>query len=178
MIADGGPRARAFGGVAYDSRHDKVILQGGRMWVNSLMSVASDTWEWHDRKWAKVADSIPNLNRDHFMMVYDQANDRMIFAGGARLSDDKSVFLWPTDTWVRSGGIWKPIDTTFVDRISNMVVDRKRNGILMFGGVGDRPARDSPGAIQRHLVLGWQALEQGQRERPICPARARHELRC
>lgn len=110
LISDKGPMARTFGGVAYDSKRDKVVLYGGRTWPTEKMVIKEDTWEWDGKNWKQYTDtSLGAINRHHLTMIYDKSNAKTILMGGVGLNQDKSEYTWPADMWSWDGRNWSQI---------------------------------------------------------------------
>jgi len=123
-----GPPVRNLGGVAYDSRRDKLVLHGGTITADVSYS---DTWEWDPSGGWRRFDGPGPGKRDHTQMAYDP--DRgvaVLFGGQATLSS------FPADTWEWDGTQWKQVATSGPSpRVHHaMSFDPTGHRVLVFGG--------------------------------------------
>src|SRR5207249_5475505 len=88
--AMGGPAARCFQGMAYDSARGRTVIFGGA----NASSYFGDTWEWDGSIWQQLATTgqAPPA-RALAAMVYDSRRGRTVLFGGANNSTDFG------DTW-------------------------------------------------------------------------------
>ena len=144
LLSDKGPQARAFGGVGYDTKRNKVVLHGGRAWRGSKMNVEKDTWEWDGQEWRKISDTIgiPG-QRDHFSLIDDAIESRILMIGGVELLVSKDAYVWPKNCWSWDGKSWTMLKFAWpISRISTVVYDTKRKHLLAFGGGPEQADRN------------------------------------
>ena len=135
LLSESGPRARAFGGVAYDQKRNKVILHGGRSWQGDKLTREKDLWEWDGRQWQRVSEARGTEVRDHFVLLYDEGQSRTLMAGGVELNSAKDAYVWPDDCWSWDGKEWSQSKFSWpVSRISAAVFDSKHQQLIVLGG--------------------------------------------
>ncbi len=121
--AGGGPVARQYHAMAYDSAHQRVILFGGAGGGNF-----GDTWEWNGTGWNQRAGSGPGPRNSH-AMAYDSARGRVVLFGGTngpRLDD--------TWEWDGSGWLARPGTGPSARYSHAMAYDSARQRVVLFGG--------------------------------------------
>ena len=125
-----GPPIRNLAGVAYDSRRNVVVLQGG---TASESLNYGETWEWSQTAgWTKRSDGGPGV-RSHTQMAYDRVRGRSVLFGGQNATGTE----FPNDTWEWDGTTWTRAATSGPpSRVHHaMAFDAASNRIIVFGGV-------------------------------------------
>ena len=136
-----GPPVRNLGGVAYDSRRDKLVLHGGTF---SASLSYSDTWEWDPRGgWSRFDVPGPGT-RDHTQMAFDPERGVAVLFGG-----QATPMSFPADTWEWDGTQWAQVATAGPPpRVHHaMSYDPLGHRVLVFGGAesGMRDLNDTWG---------------------------------
>jgi len=129
IVNDGGLEGRNLGGVAYDSKHNGLVVYGG--W--SPNKCYTDTWEWDSQTWRRLPIEGPGVC-DHFAMVYDSNRGRIVLFGG----QDADLTLHG-DTWEWDGGSWAKVaeeSSVAPPKRAHYALgyDSERGVVLMFGG--------------------------------------------
>jgi hypothetical protein len=134
------PPGRAWGGMAYDSHRQRVVLFGGRV-NNGGLTDANDTWEWDGVLWTQRLPLTSPPAREHFAMAYDSSRQRCVVYGG----NDPNAVLF-NDTWEWDGSNWtNTTGSTSPGGMADqaMTFDSSRNVVVMFGlgstGTGSLP---------------------------------------
>lgn len=122
-----GPVWRNFAGAAFDSKRNRLVVQGGVQDQNTRMD---DTWEWDGQQWTQFKVAGPGF-REGAALVYDEARGKTILFGGA---NEKFEILG--DTWSWDGAQWTQVSTTGpAPRFpSAFVYDAAREQVLLFSG--------------------------------------------
>jgi hypothetical protein len=130
LIDPTGPPVRNLGGVAYDSRRDRLVLFGGSY---DLDHVYGETWEWAgERGWARIDAPGPE-KRDHTCMAYDAENGRVVLFGG-----QVDLDTFPAETWTWDGAAWRRFaqpDGPSPRVHHTMAYDPAAGQVVLFGGV-------------------------------------------
>lgn len=136
-----GPSARQLTDAAYDVARDRVVIFGG----NHDGTPLRDSWEWSTVGWRAVADTAPSA-RDHHAMAYDPARHETVMFGGVFFQRGMMTPQWPTGTWEWDGAGWHASDASGPAGRARtaMVYDEARRHVLMYGGIGERPAEGQP----------------------------------
>jgi N-acetylneuraminic acid mutarotase len=120
------------GGLAYDSKHDVVILFGG---VGGGQSW-KETWayDYNSNTWTNKTPNVSPPARDAHGMVYDVQSERIIMFGGRNLPFDFFHDVWTydyaTNTWTNMTPSVHPQTRVFF----NLVYDSKADRVILFGG--------------------------------------------
>lgn len=105
------PAARAAHAAMYDAQRDRLLIFGGR---NAANQTLNDVWElpfgtlplaWHQA----TTTGTPPTPRAYTCAVYDSANDRAVFVGGAEAVNDSgppSSLVGDVWTLSLSGAVW------------------------------------------------------------------------
>ena len=119
--------------LAYDLARDRIVLFGG---ANDSL-VCSDTWEWHNGRWQRKAQTGPPA-RTFPAMCADPVNGGALLFGGNRVlfgtEDLRDTFL--NDFWRWDGQNWHEISGMgpAARAEASMVFDTERNRLVLFGG--------------------------------------------
>jgi hypothetical protein len=153
IVSADGPEGRDLGGVAYDSRRDKLVVYGGR----SPTKCYSDTWEWDGQIWQTLDVVGPNVC-DHLAMVYDAARGKVVLFGG---QDRNSVLHG--DTWEWDGQTWSMVSEEAVSTPPPrahyaLTYDSTRQKVFLFGGFD---GRGDLADFWEWNGTSWHALEPG-----------------
>lgn len=144
MMTDLGPQSRGNAGAAYDARRKVAIVAGGmgRAANDSSFEVVGDSWEGTAGNWQRFRGTDATA-RDHHSMVFDEGRGTVLLFGG--IPGDRSA-PWPSDTWEFKADGWTRIGTEGPAGRgrSALVYDSKRGHAVLFGGVGQEPARGQP----------------------------------
>ncbi len=130
-VAAGGPEARAYASITYDTRRGVAVLFGGTTATGSL----GDTWEYSAGSWRRVATSGP-APRVYSAMAYDPSRGVCVLAGGCRSIDSNPAPVPMSDTWQWDGVSWRRLaDSGFGIRFgAALVYDPVSGRPLMYGG--------------------------------------------
>jgi hypothetical protein len=128
LLDSSGPPVRNLGGVAYDSRRDKLVLHGGT--ITADLSYG-DTWEWDPSGGWRRFDGPGPGTRDHTQMAYDPERGVAVLFGG-----QATISSFPADTWEWDGTQWKQVATSGpAPRVHHaMSFDPIGHRVLVFGG--------------------------------------------
>jgi uncharacterized protein (TIGR03437 family) len=128
LIDKSGPSPRTLGGVAYDTKRQVLVLQGGLPGQGDALF--GDTREWDGSRWQLSTEGGPGV-RNHHVMVYDEARGVTLLFGG----QDRDIHL-QGDTWTWDGVVWRQVATTGPPaRVHHdLVYDKERGVVLLFGG--------------------------------------------
>ncbi len=124
-----GPRERDAHQLVYDRTSSRVVLFGGMYLDGGRAVVLADTWTW-DGEW-KMLDEGGGNGRSHYSMSFDPACECLLRFGGG---DPERV---PRGrTWRFREGKWHELSVDSPDtRVDHdMVLDRSRNKVVLFGG--------------------------------------------
>ncbi|MHA2031768.1 MAG: Kelch repeat-containing protein [Candidatus Kariarchaeaceae archaeon] len=126
------------GALAYDSKHDVVILFGG---VEG--GLYRDTWayDYNTNIWTNMTPDTSPPARDAHEMVYDSQSDRIIMFGGRNTTtywdvrekdflNDTWIYDYDENTWTEITPTISPEARWFFD----MVYDSKADRTILFGG--------------------------------------------
>ena len=139
-VTDEGPAGRVNASAAYDARRGRAVVTGGsRKADGGNWEVVGDSWEGDARGWRRIADVAP---RDHHSLVEDGRGGILMFGG---IPADRSG-PWPADTWTLQGDAWKRLasDGPPARGRAALVYDRKRQRVVLFGGVSAPPGPKQP----------------------------------
>ena len=123
-----GPSPRTLGGVAYDTKRQVLVLQGGLPGQGD--GLFGDTREWNGSAWQLRSEGGPGI-RNHHAMVFDEARGVTLLFGG-----QDHNFNPLGDTWTWDGTTWRQVATSGPPaRIHHdLVYDKQRGTVLLFGG--------------------------------------------
>ena len=139
-----GPLSRGNAGAAYDVKRKVGIVTGGsrRTANDSSFESIAETWEGGRTLWQPIEQTdIPP--RDHHSLVFDERRGTVLMFGGM---SSGGTSPWPTDTWERQVTGWTRIATTGPAGRARtaMAFDRRREHVVLFGGVGAAPGVGAP----------------------------------
>jgi hypothetical protein len=130
QVADGGPSARDFHAMVFDSARGKTVLYGGQV----SGTFFADTWEWDGTSWAQVGDGGPGPRAVH-AMAYDSARGQTILFGGW---DGQQ---YSGETWGWDGAVWTLLARADAGPgargFHGMAYDSARRRAVLFGGETD-----------------------------------------
>jgi len=164
LRSTGGPPARYWHAMAYDSGRHVTVLFGGVMSEGG----PSDTWEWDGTTWTLQSTSGPSWRYWH-AMAYDSARGVTVLFGG---DPDQSGATWEWD-----GTTWIQVSTSgpHLRNRHAMTYDSRRGVTVLFGGQHDIPI---PGIY--HLYLGdtweWDGVSWSLRSETGPAPRDEHTL--
>lgn len=146
------PSVRSAFEMAYDPIRDRVVLFGGwngGLWLN-------DTWEWDGTNWLPMSPVNSPEVRDWHAMAFDPVSQTVIMFGGHNLN------RWPAgpntlgDMWSWDGNDWtqlSPATMPFMRFGHEMVLDQKRNRVVMWGGSSRQSS--AVGAVSHFETWEW-----------------------
>lgn len=125
------PTATRYVALAYDSKHDRVVLFGG--WDGTYYN---ETWEYDPSTHNWSGPYMPSLRpsgRSYAAMDYDPVRDRIVMFGGytPALNDETWEYDVGNHTWA---GPIEPIPRPSGRRYHEMVYDSAKERLIMFGG--------------------------------------------
>jgi hypothetical protein len=137
--AGGSPGPRTFPAMAYDSRHQRVVLFGGNRVLFGRSAAEnvflSDTWEWDGRTWVRIEAAGPPA-RAEAAMAFDARRGRVVLFGGHSGTGASRRRLG--DTWEYDGRRWveaKVAGASPSPRNGAAVAyDSARGVVVLFGG--------------------------------------------
>lgn len=136
-----GPVGRTNGSAAYVIRRGAAVVAGGARKTGERWGTYGDAWIGDAPGWQAIADISP---RDHHALVETRDGGVLLFGG---IPADRSA-SWPTETLELRENAWVRVASEGPAGRARlaMAFDRKRNEIVLFGGVGAAPAgsRDQP----------------------------------
>ena len=146
------PSRRQGASMAYDSKHDRVVLFGG---ADDAQVVNAETWEWNGTTWEPRTPAVSPPPRWGATLAYDPVRERMVLFGG-----DNGAFSGNLhDTWEWDGTTWTEMDTTELaphDRMfATSAYDAARKTVLLFGGLSGEHFSDT----WEWNGVRWQKLE-------------------
>lgn len=156
--------ARSGASVAYDARHNQVVLFGG--------DATNDTWTWNGQSWAQLFPaSVPPV-RSGASMAYDAATGQIILFGGTGVTGTALG-----DTWAWNGGNWIPLSPSVSPPAraqASMVYDTQHQQIVLFGGMVMGGQHTSPSANDTWVWNGTNWQQEHPKTTP--PARAQANM--
>jgi len=127
------PGERFGANMAYDEARQMAVLFGGSNYTQTLFG---DTWLFNGVDWTQVQPLTSPSPRADAVMAYDADRNLTILFGG--LADTGGKYWEPlNDMWIWDGENW---EQQFPDLLpparvgANMVYDRLRKSIVLFGG--------------------------------------------
>jgi cysteine-rich repeat protein len=119
--------------LAYDTRHGRAVLFGGRSWRDDdTGDVFGDTWEWDGQAWQRLTPSRSPSARYAHAMVYQPGRGTAVMFGG-RAQDGQAL----DDTWEWDGETWHKL-TPAVSPAARfghaLAYDARRERVVLFGG--------------------------------------------
>jgi hypothetical protein len=150
QIKVSGPQPRAEAGMAFDTRHGRIVLFGGYNRAQGGISRLGDTWEWDGANWLqlKIAGPAP---RNGAAQVYDASREKIVLFAG-RTSEEVSG-----ETWEWDGKEWMENRFALTQGRFNcaMAYDSARQKVIRFGGrYAGKPVGDTweyDGNVWKHL---------------------------
>ncbi len=140
VVTEGGdwPEVRTGAAQVHDSTRGVTVVFGG---FTGGLPYLNDTWEWDRQRWTEVVTAtVPPSRRKH-AMAFDERNELTVMFGGWEnppSNGDEPQLL--ADTWTYDGANWSRVHTATTPPArmnQRMVYDRRRQRIVMFGGVGE-----------------------------------------
>jgi hypothetical protein len=116
------PAARKHHAMAYDSRHERVVMYGGATGASELLD---DLWSWDGTRWTLIGRSIPSASH----AVFADADQSLVLIGGTQpvtaVWDGRWVtILQEPNRWAVAGAF-----------------DARRGRFVMHGGGGAAPGQ-------------------------------------
>lgn len=150
LLPGDGPSWRPVFAAAYDTRRRRIVLFGGAA-IPATVS-RDDTWEADGTTWTNRANLVLP-GRDHHTMAYDDTRGRTVLFGGGTFVRGQP-YQWREDTWEWDGVQWRQVAESGpgARRLTGMAFDRRRNVVVLFGGVGPATV---PGVPPSSLGATW-----------------------
>lgn len=124
------PGARYAHDMAYDAKHERVVLLGGI----SGEGLKRDTWTWDGTTWTEETPATsPNIAFG--AMAYDAARQAVTLFGGMNLSSGGAT----NETWSWNGTTWtklSPAESPQKRYYHSLAYDESRANTVLFGGPG------------------------------------------
>jgi hypothetical protein len=145
MHSEKSPSPRQGASMAYDKKHEEMVLFGGEHISGDYM--LDDTWIWDGYKWELIYPQNVPPPREGAQMFFDEENGQILLSGGARwdYNNNGKFLLSYSDTWAWDGSNWQllssdgykfSVNTPSVvydpTTLRNMVIDFSR--IVTWGG--------------------------------------------
>src|SRR5262245_16110515 len=92
------PRPRCCMGLAYDAKHQEVVLFGGEYNGLSL----GDTWTWDGSAWTRHQPVDAPRRRWNPSMAYDAAREEVVLFGGYQNKFLRDTWTWDGETWTKA----------------------------------------------------------------------------
>jgi Galactose oxidase, central domain len=127
------PTPRRSHAMAYDAARKQVVLFGGfGRTVGNEFGPLGDTWVFDGSTWDRKTPISSPPPRQHHVMIYDAARQRVVLFGG---SGTNQVRL--SDTWTWDGNEWELMPSNVQPTTGGMAAigyDSKRKRVVLFGG--------------------------------------------
>jgi hypothetical protein len=125
------PPARAWGGLAYDTARQKLVLFGGN---TGGLDYLQDTWEWDGSGWTLRTPPAPlPVARAFHELAYDSARARTVMFGGFGATSAPELWEWDGLLWTRKPQTQAEITVGNRAQFA-MVYESGRQRLLLFGG--------------------------------------------
>ena len=137
------PPARAYASMAYDADNGTVVLFGGMLCEEDLLScTASDTWTWDGVNWTRQNPSSPPGARRSAAMAYDAKHREILLYGGINAHGglastnppspipSNEIWAWSGEEWIKRDVLLAPsprLDPAFA-------YDYGSQSVILFGG--------------------------------------------
>lgn len=140
-IAIDGPIGRVNAGAAFARGRGDAVVAGGARKAGERWGTHGDAWIGDAKGWQAIADIAP---RDHHALVETTDGGVLMFGG---IPAQRSA-AWPAETFELRDNAWVSVATEGPAGRGRLglALDRQRNEIVLFGGVGAVPAgsREQP----------------------------------
>jgi hypothetical protein len=143
MFPSVAPPARNNLGMAYDSKHDVIIIFGGG---SRELGTMGDTWAYNitANLWMNMTPSVSpsprSLSTSGQELAYDESHDAVLLFGGSPIwlstaVNDTWAYRFEANTWTEL----KPLSAPSARVMHNMVYDNINNITVLYGGApGDQ----------------------------------------
>jgi len=118
------PEARSLFSTAYDAKHKREVLFGGRI---GDASASTDVWQFDGAKWEKKSATGPTA-RSLAGLVYDDKLGAIVLHGGMG-----PEFKWLSDTWSWNGDRWTRLAENGPAIEFGMAYDARRDRVVLVG---------------------------------------------
>lgn len=134
-MAIDGPIGRVNAAATYFRRRNVAVVAGGARKASERWGTHGDAWIGDAEGWTKTADISP---RDHHALVETQDDGVLMFGG---IPAQRSA-AWPSETMQLNDHAWVEIASEGPAGRARLglAFDRRRNEVVLFGGVGAAPA--------------------------------------
>lgn len=153
------PSPRWAHGLVYDPVAQKTVLFGGL--TGSSMGELNDTWTWDGTQWVELFPLTRPSPRDAFGMTWDNANQRVVLAGGW------DGFTTLSETWSWDGAAWtRGLDYVGTPRTSTaLAFNPLTQELVLAGGNEPRGSLRFFDDVDRLGAGGWR--RDGPLPRPL-----------
>lgn len=127
------PMKRSHACLSWNEGQQKAVLFGGM----SGREILGDTWLYNEGEWVQQQPLNSPSPRFNANMEYDGFRNRAILFGGFA-NTGKKFYESNNDTWAWDGQNWQQQFPTTLPpsrSASNLIYDRERKSMLLFGGV-------------------------------------------
>ena len=122
------PSPRTQSVMTYDAQRHRIVLFGGMHAVaGSPPVLLGDTWEWDGTSWTQATPATAPSARDGQLMVYDDAQQRVVLYGGF----SAETWLWDGTSWTHVTPASSPPPAAF----TYGAYDAARQRVVLFGGI-------------------------------------------
>lgn len=124
------PSARAYYGMAYDSKRGEAVLFGGQL--QNIYDV-DETWVWDGSNWSQKDPQTKPPARLGTTLAYDSARGQTLMFSGR----DINTGITSADTWVWDGNNWSqksPQTSPSARSEAALAYDSTRGQMVLFGG--------------------------------------------
>jgi hypothetical protein len=132
-----GPGRRYDHVAVYDSRRDRIVVQGGGIPPDSTGIVWSLALDDTTSPWSRLAPpGISPGHRQEHVAAYDSLTDRLVLIGGAPAGSRVPIEAWQLP--MAAGGGWEPVPVPggpLDRRDASLVVDPVTRTMFLYGGV-------------------------------------------
>lgn len=127
------PPARAYAGMTYDPKVEKLVLFGGRGGGGTDLN---DTWLWTGSNWREKAETDSPSPREQVAMAYDNSTNQFVLFGGVDTTTGVKYGKYG-DTWLWNGATWveeNPPASPSPRGAAAMAYDPTTRQLVLFGG--------------------------------------------
>ncbi len=140
-VSNSGPSPRRHTEMEYDETRGKVVLFSGNH-GGGIYKYYSDTWEWDGIGWTRASLEGPH-GRTGEVMTWDSDRDVIVLYGGGYYKYVDRFWVFFNETWEWNGESWNYVNIAGPNPVydMDMVYDRARKQMVLFGGSEDAPYR-------------------------------------
>lgn len=124
LVANTPSIARGQCAIAWDSRNQRIVIQGGFVVSGSTLTAIGDSWEWDGTAW--LPGRLGSGPSSIVAATYDVQGRRIVVIGG----------IGGRETWYFNGTWTRGPDTPGTRSVYAIAHDAERNEIVLTGGLG------------------------------------------